>query len=309
VRPRAPYLTIAAALVAAIVVPSTPADAQGNGRPKAPRTKSGTSSAATPPAASTSAGTSSATGTPASGSLTSVFSYRQFGTWLDDASAPTRREGSTSVGVGHWRLKDASQTNLPMLGAAYGITDRLQVNASVPFYRVTYQGATWGGIDDVYIGAKYTLIDPTLTISEFGLAISPVMEVLTAGTPDGRVHFAIPLNLELRRAPLRVYGSAGYFTRGSVFTGAALEWTTPARLVLTGALTQSYSTKADAALDRLAVGRQRIDATAGAAYPLGSIAAVFMSIGRSLSSVDQGGTRLAVTGGMSFRFAAAQSTQ
>ena len=195
-----------------------------------------------------------------------------------------------------------------MLGAAVGVTDRLQVNASVPFYRVNYQGASSGGMDDVYIGAKYVLLDPTLTISEVGLAISPVMELLSAGAPDGRVHFAIPVTLELRTAPFRVYGSAGYFTRGSVFTGAAVEWTTPARLMLTGALTQSYSISDDIALDSLGVGRQRVDVTTSAAYPLGNKAAAFMSVGRSLSSLDEGGTSLALTGGMSFRFAAARPT-
>ena len=45
------------------------------------------------------------------------------------------------------------------------------------------------------------------------------MEVLSAGATDGRVHFAIPVALELRRQPFRVYGSAGYFTRGAVFSG------------------------------------------------------------------------------------------
>jgi hypothetical protein len=204
-------------------------------------------------------------------------------------------------------MADASQIDLPMLGVAFGVTDRLQLNASVPFYRVDYQGTTWRGIDDVYVGAKYTLIDPSLTISEFGLAIAPVMEVLSAGAADGRVHFAIPLTLELRRAPFRVYGSGGYFTRGSVFAGAAVEWTTPPGLVLTGALTQSYSNKEDATLDSLAVGRQRVDVTASAAYPVSNLAAAFISIGRSLSSPDQGGTSLALTGGVSFRFATVQS--
>jgi hypothetical protein len=205
-------------------------------------------------------------------------------------------------------MTNASQTNAPMLGAALGVTDRLQVNASVPFYRVNYQGATSSGMDDLYIGAKYSLLDPTLTISEFGLAISPVMEVLSAGAPDGRVHFAIPVTLELRRAPFRVYGSTGYFTRGSVFTGTAVEWATPARVVLTGALTQSYSIKSDTALDSLGVGRQRVDVTTSAAYPIGNVAAAFMSVGRSLSSLDEGGTSLALTGGMSFRFSATRST-
>jgi hypothetical protein len=337
-------LTLASVVVAAALAAPLPAHAQGNGRPKAPKDTPGGSSKPSPSPAPTSSPASEATTpstpTPAPAaaptptptpsptptatpspidtsaptaaqtpsSVTQVFSFRQFGAWLDDASAPTPGEGSASIGIGHWRMADASQTNVPMLGGSLGLTDRLQVNASVPFYRVAYQGTTSSGMDDVYLGAKYTLIDPTLTISEFGLAISPVMEVLSAGAPDGRVHFAIPVTMELRRAPMRVYGSAGYFTRGSVFTAAALEWATPTGLVLNGALTQSYSVKGDAILDSLLVSRQRMDVTAGAAYPIGSMTAAFVSVGRSLSSVADGGTSLALSGGMSFRFVAARST-
>jgi hypothetical protein len=108
--------------------------------------------------------------------------------------------------------------------------------------------------------------------------------------------------MELRRAPFRVYGSAGYFTRGSVFTGGALEWMSPPGMFLTGVLTQSYSLKGDSVLDQMMVGRQRLDAMGSAAYPLGNMAAAYASVGRSLSSLEEGGTSLALTGGMSVRF-------
>lgn len=196
----------------------------------------------------------------------------------------------------------AAQTNVPLLGAGIGITDRFQVSTSVPFYHASFQGTTVRGLDDVYLGAKYTLIDPTLTVSEFGLAVSPVMEVLSAGAPGGRVHFALPVSLELRRLPFRVYGSAGYFTRGSFFAGGAVEWTTPAGLTLTGGLTQSYAINDSPLLDALAIGRQRIDVTAGVARPIGTAAAAYVSVGRSLTSVDEGGTTLGLSGGMSFSF-------
>jgi hypothetical protein len=50
------------------------------------------------------------------------------------------------------------------------------------------------------------------------------------------------------------------------------------------------------------VGRQRLDAMASTAYPLGSLAVGYASVGRSLSSLEEGGTRLALTGGVSLRF-------
>jgi hypothetical protein len=272
------------------------AEAQGKGRPKAPRGSSPTTTTPTSQSASSSTTTST---TPAA---VPISTYRQFGAWLDDASAAGPGEGYTSIGVGHWRMLGSTQTNLPMLGVGVGVTDRMQVGASVPFYRASYDGGSASGMDDVYLSAKYTLVDPTLTLSEFGLAISPTMEVLSAGSPDGRVHFAVPVSMELRRQPFRVYGSAGLFTRGSFFSGAALEWSAPGGMALTGSLTQSYSLKDDAVLDSMGIGRQRADVSFGVAYSLGTMAATFVNVGRSLTSVEEGGTSLALSGGISFRF-------
>ena len=273
------------------------AEAQGKGRPKAPRESSPTTTTPTSPSAS-----SSTTPTSTTSVAMPISTYRQFGAWLDDASAAGPGEGYTSIGVGHWRMLGSTQTNLPMLGVGVGVTDRMQVGASVPFYRASYEGGSASGMDDVYLSAKYTLVDPTLTLSEFGLAISPTMEVLSAGSPDGRVHFAVPVSVELRRQPFRVYGSAGLFTRGSFFSGAALEWSAPGGMALTGSLSQSYSLKDDAILDSMGIGRQRTDVSFGVAYPLGTMAATFVNVGRSLTSLEEGGTSLALSGGISFRF-------
>lgn len=275
------------------------AQGNGNGRPKAPKGSSPTTTTPTSPSTSSSTDATAAVTAPLV-----VSTYRQFGAWLDDASAATKGEGYTSIGVGYWRMLGSSQTNIPMLGVGLGVTDRIQVGASVPFYRASYEGGSASGMDDVYLSAKYTLVDPTLTLSEFGLAISPTMEVLSSGNPDGRIHFAVPVSVELRRQPFRVYGSAGVFTRGSFFSGAALEWNSPGGMVLTGSLTQSYSLKDDAVLDSLGIGRQRMDVSLGVAYPLGTAAATFVSFGRSLTSMDEGGTSLALSGGISLRFSA-----
>jgi hypothetical protein len=283
-------------VVAGLAIPGF-AFAQSNGRPKAPRA---------PVPTTTSPTTSSATAV-APDATVPVSTFRQFGAWLDDASAPTwRGEGYSSIGVGYFRLAGSSQMSVPTLGMGMGLSDRLQVSASVPFYRTSYAGTTYSGLDDMYFGAKYTVIDPTLTISEFGLAVNPLVEVLSAGNAD-RVHFALPVSMELRRQPFRVYGSAGYFTRGSVFSGAALEWT-GSRIILTGSLTQSYSIKEDLVLDSMSVSRQHMDVSSSVAVPLTSRAAAFVSVGRSLSKPEEGGTSLALSGGLSIRFSAPAAT-
>ena len=279
--------------------------AQGNGRPKGPKTpSSGTStptSSGTSPSVPTT--TTSAASEPVVGT---VSSYRQFGSWLDDASSSYRGESYASLGVGYWRLADSSQLNAPMLGMGWGVSDRMQLSASVPFYHTSYAGTTASGLDDVYFGAKYTLIDPTLTLSEFGLAVNPVVEVLSTDPGDGRVHFALPVNVEVRRQPYRIYGSAGYFTRGSVFAGGALEWT-GSRMIVTGSLTQSYSIKEDLMLDATGVGRQNVNVSGAIAVPVTDRMAAFVNVGRTLTPIEEGGTKLALSGGVSLRFSAATS--
>jgi hypothetical protein len=276
--------TAATFIVAAVVVP-TPAAAQGKGRPKGRPTTQQDPAAPSP-----------------------TISFRQFGSWLDDASAATPGEARTGFGIGYWRMEGGSQVDAPMVDLGYGLTNRIQVSASVPFYRTTFAGTTSRGLDDMYLSGKYTAIDPASNDQQFGLAVSPVLEVLSSGAPDGRLHFAVPVSFELRRQPYRVYGSAGYFTRGSIFTGAAIEWGLPSGMVVTGALTQSYSTKDDPVSDALGVGRQRMDVNAGLGYPLGTMAVSYVSIGRSLTSLAEGGTSLSVAGGVAFRFASASAT-
>ena len=275
--------------------------AQGNGRPKSPKAPTPTTST---PSSSTTASTSAPTSDVVD---VSTSSFRQFGSWLDDASSSYKGDSYASLGVGYWRLAESSQVNAPMLGMGWGVSDRLQVSASVPFYHTTYAGTTSSGMDDLYFGAKYTLIDPTLTLSEFGLAVNPVVEVLSAGNPDGRVHFALPVNVELRRQPFRMYGSAGYFTRGSVFAGGALEWT-GTRMIVTGSLTQSYSIKEDLMLDATGVGRQNVNVSGAVAMPVTDRMAAFVNVGRTLTPIEEGGTRLALSGGVSIRFSAVTAT-
>jgi len=291
--------------------------AQGNGRPKNPKTSKPSPSPSPAPATGTTTPTSTtSTTTAASAPIVSTpvdtfapgSTFRQFGSWLEDASAPEPGEGYTTIGIGYWRMAGVSQTNVPMLGAGVGLTNRIGVSASVPFYRTNVYGTTARGVDDVYMGASYNVLDPTLTLSQVGLSVGTVMEVLSAGATDGRVHFAVPVSLELRRQPFRVYGSAGYFTRGAVFAGGAVEWAGPRNLILSGIVTQSRSLEADSTLDSLAVSRQRADVMASVARPIGSSAAAYLSVGRSLSSLEEGGTSLALNGGVSIRFSAARAT-
>ncbi len=264
------------------------AAAQGRGRPKQARPA---------PAAATQPASQSQTQSPPQ----TVPAFRQFGTWLDDASAAAAGTGWTSVGAGYWRIPGGNQIDVPIVSAAYGVADRVQLSATVPFYRISYLGSTARGLDDVYLGGKLVAIDPAGGESRVGLAFSPLVEILSAGTTGGRVHWALPVSAEVRGDAVRFYASAGYFSRGAVFTGAALEWTAPAGTMLTGALTQSLSTS-DVSAGAPGTGRNRVDALVTVAHPVTAAMAAYVSIGRTLTTIDEGGTTLGLTGGISLGF-------
>ena len=145
---------LAAALATGVVIAvAVSADAQGNGngngrptpKPTAP-VRAPTTSAPTSSSPAPAASAPSSTSTPITDAGTdpsvSIVTFRQFGSWLDDASAGTPGEGYVSIGVGYWRLSGMSQINMPMLGAGVGVTDRMQLSATVPFYNVRCEGGS-----------------------------------------------------------------------------------------------------------------------------------------------------------------------
>ena len=276
------------ALTVVLVLASLPqiaeAQGQGRGRPKAPQPTS-----------------RSTDGSSIDSGAISTSQFRQFGVWLDDATTRAEGGGSAGIGVGYWRGSGASLVDVPILDASYAVHDRLTIGASVPFYRSDYAGATSRGIDDVYLSGKIVLIDPALKDARFGIAVIPVLEVLSPGFYEDRVHWALPVSAEFRAAPMRVYGSTGYFSRGAVFGAGAVEWTSPAGTSLTVSLTHSVPT----AEDTTGLTGGRSDMSVAVGHAVTETASVYMGVGRTISSPDDDNkTSLALSAGVSFSFTA-----
>ena len=262
------------------------AEAQGRGRPKAPRASSGSD-------------TTSATGTSQVAGSVTFSQFRQYGVWLDDATTWAQGGGSLGLGVAYWRGSGASLVDVPVLDGAYAFTDRFQLGATVPFYRSEYAGTTARGVDDTYLNGKIVLIDPALKDARFGLAVIPVLEILSPGYTD-RLHWALPVSAEYRASPVRIYASAGYFSRGAVFAAGAFEWSAPSGTSLTVSLTHSTPT-ADATTGLTGA---RADISAAVGHSLGDAASIYIGVGRTISSPDETNkTTLSLSAGISFKFA------
>jgi hypothetical protein len=236
------------------------------------------------------------------------FPVRNFGSWVDDAYVLPRGEAWVGIGAGYWRLPFATQVDAPMLSASIGVADRLHLTATVPIANVRYvDGFSTQRVGDAYISGKIGLRDPTRGI---GVAVAPLLEVLSDGSwPSadggtiGRVHWALPVNLEYRGTGWRTYGSAGYFSRGAVFGSGTLDISLGARAGVLGLLSHSYSTRDTLGVSGVDARRSRTDASGGVyVLPRASIS-LYALAGRTLSQIDDYASRFFLSGGVSFRVA------
>ncbi len=252
----------------------------------------------------TCAGASSASAQTLPGSGDGI---RNFGVWLDDASVTPPGGGWVSMSLGYYRSDLFRETDVPIADAGMGISKRFQAGFMAPIYNVGPPGGpTTHGLGDFYIYTKYQFRDPADAKNNgFGLAIAPLIEVLSANQPEGvgRMHWALPVSLELQRPGWRMYGSTGFFSRGSLFASAALERSVTEKMWLTGTLSDSYSTKSDV-VPIPDLSRNRMDISGGAGYMVTGAVAVFGTIGRTISMHDVNSTNLALTFGASVNIAA-----
>lgn len=238
---------------------------------------------------------------PASGS-----GIRNFGVWLDDASVAAPGGGWMSASFGYYRTDLLRELDVPVADAGVGVSRRVQFGFSVPVYNVAAPGgAASRGLGDLYLHSKVQLRDPSSAPNGVGYAVLPIVEVLSNEQPPGqhRVNWALPFSAELQREGWRIYGSTGYFSRGSLFASGAIERTISDRLWVTGTVSDSYSTKADAE-PVPGLSRARADISGGASYAATPSVIVFGSLGRSISAHDQNSATLSLSAGVSVSLAA-----
>jgi hypothetical protein len=236
---------------------------------------------------------------------------RHFGSWLDDASFLPKGKGWTTFGIGYWRSIDGHQWDVPSIDAGVAIDKRIHVGISTPFSRSSYgDGYTSSGFGDTYLSAKVGLIDPDQEGNTFGLAVVPVIEILSSGSViegDSRLHWAIPVTVERRFEGFRVYGAGGYFSRGSVFGAGAVEVPVTDRIVATAVLSHSRSLKDDPLSDALQLSKSRFDLNGSVMYVVTPVVTAFGTLGRTISRTDANASTLAVSGGVSFGFNTVQT--
>ena len=276
---------------------SAPVIAQGIGHgqpPLDPGRRSNSGSTTTTQPSSTQAGTSS-TLLPA-GSQTGTLRLQTFGSWLDTAGVSAPGEAWVSISSAYWRSPSLREVDAPAMGVTAGVARRTQIGVSLPYYHVTDQsGFTSQGFGASYVTAKFALSERP----RIGVSTSPTLEILSWSSPEiGRVNFVFPISLQTFVGATQIYGSTGYFTRGSVFGTGAVEWPATSKLTLAVTMAHSYSVVSDPVSDALGVARHRTDGSGGAYYAATPGLVFFTSIGRTFAPIDQTSGRLAVSAGM-----------
>ena len=280
----------AAAALLAVFFSASPAAAQGKGRGL------GKGKHAAPPAPE-----ASAPGDPSVGT-----GIRQFGVWLEDATISPGGRGWVTFGVGYAKAPFGHQWDVPSIDAGIGVSRRTQVAITAPFTRLRYtDGTSSRGLGDVYLATKVGLLDPSASGRSFGLAVAPVLELLSSGSvPDGqgRVNWALPLALEKRFTRFRTYGTVGYFSRGAAFASAAVEVPLSQKVTATAVLSHARSLESDPLSDALALSPTRWDLGGSAVYFLNPSATLYASLGRTVSRQDANASSISVSAGVSLGF-------
>jgi len=218
--------------------------------------------------------------------------------WLDDASLAAPGSVWVSASMMRWSTPSGHGIDAPAIGAAIGLTRRAQMSLAVPYSRVTSDGDALasGGLGDVYAGIKIQIAEPTER--RIGLSVSPTLEILTSATTR-RTGLVLPASVEIALGQTRAYGSAGLFTRGAAFVTGAVERYVSERVLVTGALLQSWTTADVTASETYGLNRTRTDLTGMVTVFAGPSAAFFGGITRTLSAQEFDSARFALSGGIS----------
>ena len=289
------FVTIILAGAVSLTGPA-PVRAQGIGhgqQPVDPGRRANSGSTTQP--SSTQSGTSS-TLLPTGNQTGTGLRLQTFGSWLDTAGVSAPGEAWISISSAYWRSPSLREVDAPAIGVTAGVARRTQIGVSLPYYHVTDRsGFTSRGFGASYVTAKFALSENP----RIGVSTSPTMEILSWSSPEiGRVNFVLPISLQTSAGNTQIYGSTGYFTRGSVFGSGAIEWPVTSNVTLAATMAHSYSVVADPVSDALGIARHRTDASGSMYYTAKAGVVFFTSIGRTFAPVDQTSGRLAVSGGV-----------
>ncbi len=237
---------------------------------------------------------------------TSSNSVRTLLSWLDDAEVVPPRQADVSVAMSRVKTPSGHETDAPGLYAAMGVAPRVQFAASAFHYSSTYSdGFTSSGLGDVYVVGKVAVISPRAHPG--GIAVSPLLEVLsdlsasTRGAGTGRIAWGLPVSFQYTTTKVQYLATTGYFSRGSVFAGTAVQAFVAQHFIATGSLLYSHATAVPPSSAQYGLSRNRTDVTGGLDYLASPTVTIYGTLGRTIGTRDSTSATSVVTIGLSVR--------
>lgn len=219
--------------------------------------------------------------------------------WIDDASVLPAGTGVLMVSAVTWRGTDATELDVPVVGAAVGVAPRFQLAATVPNVMGSDANGIAGGLGTTFVTAKFGVIQG----SAFKLSVAPTLEVLGAGVvqflepTESRVQWGLPVSVEVDGGGARAFASAGYFSRGIRFAGGGLGVDLSPHVSISGTFSHAWLSDASFAAAAGATSvRNEISGTL--ALTATSHVGVFGSIGHSFATSDPNGAGMTLGGGI-----------
>jgi len=228
--------------------------------------------------------------------------------WVDDASLLAPGMVAFSVSAMRWQGGGLSEVVAPIVDAAFGLTPRVQLSASVP--RVGGSGdpdGAAGGIGTSFFSAKIAVYEAKN--HRFKVATGPTLQLLgkgiveSLGSEQSRVRWGLPVSAEVSSGATRLYGGGGYFSPGLWFSGVAAGFAISDRTNASVGVSRAWRTAETP--DVLLSERDRKEISGGASYALRPTISVFGSIGRTFATLEENGAGTAISGGLSIVFATA----
>jgi hypothetical protein len=282
---------IVLSLALGVLLAAGPAFAQGRSDSAPGKTKDKPANTPNPSAsrASQSGLASPATATTStSAPAASANAVAYYGSWLDDASIVAPGDVWLGLATGYWRGDSNRQIDAPVASAAVGISSRVQAGGSASFYHFRdADGISENGFGSFSLYGKFLIADPLRAPNAIGIAVTPLLE-LSPGS-DAPVGWALPVNVETHRGDARIYGSAGYFSRGSVFGTIGADIPLTPRVVLSGTFGQSYAR----------AGTHQTSIGVGASLGLTATSGLFVGVGQTFMPAEMGPGGVSIAGGMS----------
>jgi hypothetical protein len=282
------WCSLLAASMIVVLAAAVPAEAQGKSGSAPGKAKKGT-----PPSSSSLPAPAPTTGSSPISTATGASPL----SWVDDASLLAPGSVMLTVSVMRWSGAGASEVDVPVIDAAFGLTKRVQLSATVPRVVGSPDGTgAVAGLGTSYFSGKVAILDdPGMKV-----AVSPLVEVLGTGAKqslsagESRYQVGIPLSIEVARGSTRIFGATGFFTRGAWFAGGGAGFELTPRMGASLAFTRSWATDVDS------VQRDRSELSGGVSYFVRPQIAVYGSIGRTIATTDENGAGTTFSTGVTF---------